>query len=74
MHSNIIDEFEEEDKENSEDCFINSLYNHELVIHNLNKLPLTSNTFTFIDRNRHQLIRYMRKNPYKLLNIHYYIY
>ena len=60
-------------KENNENYFGKSLLNTERIIVDTNKISLTSNTFTFINRNIHQIQRYMRKNPYKLIHLEEYI-
>ena len=60
-------------KENNESCFIGSLFNMERIIVETNKMRLSSNTFTFINRNIHQIQKYMRKNPYKLIHLEEYV-
>jgi|TARA_B110000483_G_scaffold72118_1_gene89795 hypothetical protein len=73
MYSNIIHESEEY-KENNENCFITRLYDHNFMIKEITKFKLSSNTYTFMDRNKNNILRFIRKNPYKLIHLDDYMF
>ena len=44
------------------------------MIKEITKFKLSSNTYTFMDRNKNNILRFIRKNPYKLIHLDDYMF